>query len=71
MWPDRVSNSGPPTYELGALPIALRGPAMTLLRFSFHMTYVLVGCETRVHSLTHSLRQHHLYEQLAESIPSF
>ena len=27
MWPDRVSNSGPPTYESGALPIALRGPA--------------------------------------------
>ena len=28
MWPDRVSNPGPPTYESGALPIALRGPAM-------------------------------------------
>ena len=27
MWPDRVSNPGPPTYESGALPIALRGPA--------------------------------------------
>ena len=27
MWPDRVSNPGPQTYELGALPIALRGPA--------------------------------------------
>ena len=27
MWPDRVSNPGPLTYELGALPIALRGPA--------------------------------------------
>ena len=26
MWPDRVSNPGPPTYESGALPIALRGP---------------------------------------------
>ena len=25
--PDRVSNSGPLTYESGALPIALRGPA--------------------------------------------
>ena len=29
MWPDRVSNPGPPTYESGALPIALRGPAST------------------------------------------
>ena len=27
MWPDRVSNSGPLTYESGALPIVLRGPA--------------------------------------------
>ena len=27
MWPDRVSNPGPPTYESGALPIVLRGPA--------------------------------------------
>ena len=27
MWPDRVSNPGPPTYESGALPAALRGLA--------------------------------------------
>ena len=27
MLPDRVSNPGPLTYELGALPIAPRGPA--------------------------------------------
>ena len=27
MWPDRVSNPGPVTYEIGALPTALRGPA--------------------------------------------
>ena len=27
MWPDRVSNPGPLTYESGALPIALRGLA--------------------------------------------
>ena len=27
MWPDRVSNPGPPTYESGALPTALRDPA--------------------------------------------
>ena len=30
MLPDRVSNAGPLTYESGALPIALRGPAITL-----------------------------------------
>ena len=27
MLPDRISNPGPLTYESGALPIALRGPA--------------------------------------------
>ena len=27
MWPDRVSNPGPLTYETCALPSALRGPA--------------------------------------------
>ena len=30
MLPDRVSNPGPLTYESGALPIALRGPATPL-----------------------------------------
>ena len=30
MWLDRVSNPGPLTYESGALPIALRGPAQIL-----------------------------------------
>ena len=30
MLPDRVSNPGPLTYESGALPIALRGPACSL-----------------------------------------
>ena len=29
MLPDPVSNPGPLTYESGALPIALRGPAST------------------------------------------
>ena len=31
MWPDRVSNQGLLTYESGALPTALRGPAMPQL----------------------------------------
>ena len=30
MWPDRGSNLGPLTYESGALPTALRGPALLL-----------------------------------------
>ena len=32
MLPDRVSNRGPLTYESGALPIALHGPAATEYR---------------------------------------
>ena len=31
MWPDRVSNTGPLTYESGAIPTALRGLAGTVL----------------------------------------
>ena len=38
MMPDRVSNPGPLTYESGALPIALRGPAGGGARFR-----ILVG----------------------------
>ena len=34
MLPDRVSNPGPLTYESGALPIALRGPATAPLKRS-------------------------------------
>ena len=35
MLPDRVSNPGPMTYESGALPIALRGPAKSPCMISF------------------------------------
>ena len=34
MLPDRVSNPGPLTYESGALPIALRGPATIMITIS-------------------------------------
>ena len=30
MWPDRVSDPGPLTYESGALPTALRGLATSM-----------------------------------------
>ena len=33
MWPDRVSNPGPLTYESGALSTALRGPAIIVRIF--------------------------------------
>ena len=34
MWPDRILNPGPLTYESGALPTALRGPAFYVLLFN-------------------------------------
>ena len=42
MLPDRVSNKGPLTYESGALPIALRGPAMRLCWVNFQYRGVLL-----------------------------
>ena len=38
MLPDRVSNPGPLTYESGALPIVLRGPARKLYPVSMIMS---------------------------------
>ena len=32
MWPDEISNPGPLTYESGALPNALCGPAKRAVR---------------------------------------
>ena len=41
MWPDRVSNPGRLTYESGALPTALRGPALdiriSLSKYKVHL----------------------------------
>ena len=40
MWPDRVSNPGPLTYESGAIPTARHGPALLvedLLSFLGHI----------------------------------
>ena len=39
MLPDRVSNPGSLTYESGALPIALRGPASTILDTPFNEVF--------------------------------
>ena len=39
MLPDRVSNPGPLTYESGALPIALRGPAAVEVRGPLYHGY--------------------------------
>ena len=40
MWPDRVSNPRPLTYESGALPIALRGPALPIGLMSYQLLAV-------------------------------
>ena len=45
MLPDRVSNPGPLTYESGALPIALRGPASKLLINTVIYLLMLAACE--------------------------
>ena len=50
MLPDRVSNPGPLTYESGALPIALRGPALTneksfLIPFTSQLRACVRSCE--------------------------
>ena len=41
MLPDRVSNPGPLSYESGALPIALRGPAK--VKYD-HMKWCIKSC---------------------------
>ena len=41
MLPDRVSNPGPLTYESGALPIELRGPAEQNVNKSNYMYLII------------------------------
>ena len=43
MLPDRISNPGPLTYESGALPIALRGPASTRGKYDFFCKFNIVS----------------------------
>ena len=40
MLPDQVSNPGPLTYESGALPIALRGPASRVREKDFFIMII-------------------------------
>ena len=41
MLPDRVSNTGPLTYQSGALPIALSGPAKASRKEEIHVNSTL------------------------------
>ena len=59
MLPDRVSNPGPLTYESGALPIALRGPAIVtvyegyfFLRHYLHHIMLHQNWDTKRHNFT-------------------
>ena len=55
MLPDQVSNPGPLTYESGALPIALRGPAFNICK----VPRVLASVFSSFHSPPpHSLPSH-------------
>ena len=49
MLPDRVSNPGPLTYESGALPIALRGPASSLEVVLYVMRFLLFSMQRPKH----------------------
>ena len=55
MWPDQVSNPGPLTYESGALPTALRGPAFhgktkVVAKYSFPCKSNLPVCPKMLHN---------------------
>ena len=63
MLPDRVSNPGPLTYESGALPIALRGPATTALHGQYNLVALQKGMSLSS-TLLHSERPK-LYRVLA------
>ena len=48
MLPDQVSNPGPLTYESGALPIALCGPA----RVNYMYTAILTDLPNDIRAIT-------------------
>ena len=49
MLPDRVSNPGPLTYESGALPIALRGPATFRVGVQRLVLTLIITCLTLIY----------------------
>ena len=51
MLPDRVSNPGPLTYESGALPIALRGPAPPTYRLDRDGTLIEIQFKYLSHNM--------------------
>ena len=60
MLPDRVSTSGPLTYESGVLPIALRGPAQSSSNFVRMLILIIARPQIKighVESKTRSIGQ--------------
>ena len=51
MLPDRVSNPGPLTYESGALPTALRGPALKKRLLQNKTKYLLIQCFLKLNEM--------------------
>ena len=52
MLPDRVSNPGPLTYESGVLPIALRGPALSMNTGIFNNNTDIRKCQSFCTTMT-------------------
>ena len=52
MLPDRVSNPGPLTYESGALPIALRGPASVYVH-QYNIVRMMKTCKSLIKMTFH------------------
>ena len=71
MLPDRVSNPGPLTYESGALPIALRGPADFILIFDSELYFSIVGCTSRKNNHGTSKAADHLTTLIRLTIDLF
>ena len=71
MLPDRVSNPGPLTYEPGALPIALRGPALCplgcVMSLSIQCTVASVESFSTYASSYLSCKAYNAYPQWAYS----
>ena len=55
MWPGRVSNPGPLTYESGALPTALCGPALDNRIIKMWLFFKVNGYPLRVKTLLFSI----------------
>ena len=70
MLPDRVSNPGPLTYESGALPIALRGPAKSE-GMQENVSVMDVRCEKKNPSLEITVRLHLASLMMPNSDPQY